>query len=160
MNNLKRGFWLVLLASAAWGQAIRVTLLGTGTPRPMIERFGASILVQAGKENLLFDAGRGCTIRLWQLGVPLKDVNRLFLTHLHSDHTVGIPDLWLTGWITSRYGTRTEPFSVWGPKGTEAMMSHLTQAYEEDIRIRREFNSSISAQQVAVNATDVTEGKI
>src|SRR5690242_10137319 len=84
---------------ASSGSQIKIVLLGTGTPRPMIERFGMSTLVQAGDETLLFDAGRGCAIRLAQAGVPLKDVTKLFLTHLHSDHTVGIPDLWLTGWI-------------------------------------------------------------
>src|SRR5438105_8673302 len=96
MKIFQKSFLMLFLVSAGWGQAIKVTLLGTGTPRPMIERFGASILVQAGKENLLFDAGRGCTIRLWQLGVPLKDVRKLFLTHLHSDQTEGNPDLSLT----------------------------------------------------------------
>ena len=154
MNNLKHGFWLFLLASAGWGQAIKVTLLGTGTPRPMIERFGASILVQAGKENLLFDAGRGCTIRLWQLGVPLKDVNRLFLTHLHSDHTVGIPDLWLTGWIFDR----AEPLEVWGPKGTGQMMAGLRQAYAYDVKVRSNFgNSRVGAE---IRAHDIHEGVV
>ena len=154
MNNLKHGFWLFLLASAGWGQAIKVTLLGTGTPRPMIERFGPSILVQAGKENLLFDAGRGCTIRLWQLGVPLKDVNRLFLTHLHSDHTVGIPDLWLTGWIFDR----AEPLEVWGPKGTEAMMRGLRKAYAYDVTVRSNFgNSRVGAE---IRAHDIHEGVV
>ena len=121
MKIIQGSFLMLFLMSAGWGQAIKVTLLGTGTPRPMIERFGASILVQAGKENLLFDAGRGCTIRLWQAGMPLKDVRKLFLTHLHSDHTVGIPDLWLTGWIFDR----AEPLEVWGPKGTGQMMATL-----------------------------------
>jgi len=137
----------------------KVTLLGTSTPNPLPDRFGPSTLVEAGSEKLVFDCGRGCTIRLWQMKIPLGSV-KLFITHLHSDHTVGIPDLWLTGWLASPYGTRKEPFRVWGPKGTEAMMSHLTQAYEEDIHIRRDFNPSISAQQVAVSAKDFTEGPV
>ena len=80
-------------------QNLKVTLLGTGAPRPTMERFGPSILVEAGKEKLLFDCGRGATQRLFQLKVPFGDVTSLFLTHLHSDHIVGIPDLYLTGWI-------------------------------------------------------------
>ena len=72
----------------------RVTLLGTSTPNPLPDRFGPSTLVEAGGERLLFDCGRGATIRLWQLKIPLGTV-KLFITHLHSDHTVGIPDLWL-----------------------------------------------------------------
>src|SRR5256886_4635252 len=120
----------------------------------MIERFGASILVQAGKENLLFDAGRGCTIRLGQAGMPLKDVRKLFLTHLHSDHTVGIPDLWLTGWIFER----AEALEVWGPKGTEAMMQGLRQAYAYDIEVRSKFgNSRVGAE---IRAHDIHEGVV
>src|SRR5215467_2366603 len=86
---------IFFVSSLAYGQALKVTLLGTGNPRPSIERFGPSILVQAGKETLLFDCGRGATIRLSQAGVPFSSVTALFLTHLHSDHVVGVPDLWL-----------------------------------------------------------------
>lgn len=78
---------------------IKVTLLGTGTPQPILERFGASILVQAGGKNLLFDAGRGCLQRLQQIGVEYNTLDGVFFTHLHSDHIVGFPDLWLTGWL-------------------------------------------------------------
>src|SRR5690349_24974013 len=63
----------------------RVTLLGTSTPNPLPDRFGPSTLVEAGSERLVFDCGRGCTIRLWQLKIPLGTV-KLFITHLHSDH--------------------------------------------------------------------------
>jgi ribonuclease Z len=109
--------------------------------------------VEAGSERLVFDCGRSCTTRLWQLGIPLGTVT-LFLTHLHSDHTVGIPDLWLTGFLPPPYGGRKEPFSVFGPSGTTAMMSQLQIAYEADIKIR-------SAEQAArVQAHDFTEGTV
>jgi ribonuclease Z len=84
------------LAVTSHAQNLKVTLLGTGNPRPVMSRFGPSILVEAGKEKLLFDCGRGATQRLYQLKIPFTEVTGLFLTHLHSDHTVGIPDLWLT----------------------------------------------------------------
>jgi ribonuclease BN (tRNA processing enzyme) len=78
---------------------LRVVLLGTGMgPRVSLEQFGPSTRVEAGGVRLLFDCGRGATIRLAQLGVPVASVSRLFLTHLHSDHVVQIPDLLLTGW--------------------------------------------------------------
>ena len=150
------------MAQAAQSPAIsdfKVTLLGTSTPNPLPDRFGPSTLVEAGSEKLVFDCGRGCTIRLWQLKVPLGSV-KLFLTHLHSDHTVGIPDLWLTGFLKLPYGGRNEPFAVWGPKGTAEMMSHLEKAYQADIRIRREFSPTLSAQQVAVAAKDFVEGVV
>jgi ribonuclease Z len=68
----------------------RVTLLGTGVPTPRPDRFGPSTLIEAGSQKLLVDAGRGATIRLYQLGVPIGRIDALLLTHYHSDHTVGI----------------------------------------------------------------------
>src|SRR5215471_5719780 len=98
--------------SAAMAQDFKVTLLGTGVPFPAPDRFGAATLVEAGRERLLFDVGRGATIRLNQLGVPMGTLNAVFLTHFHSDHTSGIPDLWLTGWIGRYYSNRQSPFRV------------------------------------------------
>jgi ribonuclease Z len=116
----------------------KVTLLGTGVPTPRPERFGPSTLVEAGERKLLIDAGRGATIRLYQLGVPLGRIDALLLTHYHSDHTCGIPDLWLTGWLGSYYARRTKPFRVIGPVGARMLMSNLEKAYGADIKIRIE----------------------
>src|SRR5215471_11858359 len=127
---------------AASSTDFKITLLGTSTPNPRADRFGPSTLVEAGAEKLVFDCGRGCTIRLWQLKIPLGTV-KLFITHLHSDHTVGIPDLWLTGFAPLPYGRRNTPFEVWGPRGTAEMMSYLEKAYEADIENRREFHSQL-----------------
>src|SRR4029077_16759864 len=90
---------------AVWAQDFKVTLLGTGVPFPAHRRFGAATRVEAGKERLLFDVGRGATIRLNQIGVPIGAINAVFLTHFHSDHTSGRPYVWCTGWI-GRYGNR------------------------------------------------------
>jgi ribonuclease Z len=114
----------------------RVTLLGTGVPTPRPDRFGPSTLVEAGDQKLLIDAGRGATIRLYQIGVPIGRIDALLLTHYHSDHTAGIPDVWLTGWLQSHYATRRRPFRVLGPVGAKELMSHLEKAYAADIRIR------------------------
>jgi ribonuclease Z len=114
----------------------RVTLLGTGVPTPRPDRFSASTLVEAGDQKLLIDAGRGATIRLYQMGVPMGRIDALLLTHYHSDHTSGIPDLWLTGWLEAHYGTRSKPFRVIGPTGAKALMSNLEKAYALDIKIR------------------------
>src|SRR6476646_810030 len=96
-RSLLLAAWLLVAwLGTATAQDIRVTLLGTGTPAPVMNRFGASILVEAGEQKFLFDAGRGALQRLTQIGVSWKDVNGVFLTHLHSDHVVGFPDLWLT----------------------------------------------------------------
>jgi ribonuclease Z len=114
----------------------KVTLLGTGVPIPSPERFGPSTLIEAGDQKLLIDAGRGAAIRLYQLGVPLGRLDALFLTHYHSDHTSGIPDVWLTGWLQSHFGTRKSPFRVIGPVGAKTLMEHLQRAYALDIKIR------------------------
>jgi ribonuclease Z len=121
-----------------WASDFRVTLLGTGTPKPQADRFGPSTLIEAGGQKLLIDAGRGATIRLSQIGVPLGRIDALLITHYHSDRTVGIPDLWLTGWLQSHYAKRTAPFRVIGPAGARTLMSHLEKAYELDIKIRIE----------------------
>jgi ribonuclease Z len=114
----------------------RVTLLGTGMPVPQPDRFGPATLVEAGSQKLLFDAGRGATIRLFQLHVPLRLVGPLFLTHFHSDHTVGIPDVWLSGWLGGAWARRMSAFQVIGPPGTKELMANLERAYAADIHIR------------------------
>jgi ribonuclease Z len=144
------------LAQNAPKHSLKVTLLGTGTPRPIMQRFGPSILVEAGGQKLLFDCGRGCTQRLYQAKVPFSEVTALFLTHLHSDHIVGIPDLWLTGWINGR----RSPLQVWGPRGTQQMMKGLGQAYEFDIHIRRDVDEQIPGEGVVEKATDIEEGVV
>src|ERR1051325_7107392 len=123
-----------VIQASAQGQGIRVTFLGTGCPPPVMNRVGPSTLVEAGDQKLLFDAGRGALQRLTQLNVHWADVQGVFLTHLHSDHVVGFPDLWLTGWIIAP--GRNVPLQVWGPHGTTKMMFYLKRAYEADIRFR------------------------
>ena len=146
---------LGLIPALAPAQSLKVFLLGTGNPQPRIDRFGASILVEAGARKMLFDSGRGVTIRLAQREIPLAEVNPLFLTHLHSDHVVGIPDLWLTGWLRGR----ENPLQVFGPEGTGEMMRHLEQAYKADIRIRLSSGTR-SSNGVAVLARDIKEGVV
>ena len=116
---------------------VRITLLGTGTPVPSPERFGYSTLVEVGDKKLVFDFGRGVTIRLAQLKIPFGTINAHFLTHFHSDHLVGLPDLWLTGWLRPPYGNRNAPFRIYGPPGVKKLTDGLTQAFTRDLEIRR-----------------------
>ena len=153
------GALLVLLMSfTIGGQELQVTLLGTGSPIPVLERFGPSLLVEAGPEKLLFDCGRGTSLRLWQLHIPLGAVTAVFLTHLHSDHVVGIPDLWLTGWLPPPFGHRTRAFQIWGPIGTKEMMANLQKAFATDIRFRTA--DGIPVQGIAIAAEDVGQGLV
>jgi ribonuclease Z len=140
-------------------QIIKVTLLGTGTPQPSIERFGAATLVEAGGTYFLFDCGRGATQRLWQQKIEIGKVNKLFLTHLHSDHVVGIPDLWLLGLMPAVFGNRKKPFEAWGPSGTAEMMQGLRNAFSWDIKTRiAEYPDADSG--TIVNAHNIKEGLV
>ncbi|MEZ5501045.1 MAG: MBL fold metallo-hydrolase [Steroidobacteraceae bacterium] len=139
--------------------AIRVTLLGTGRPEPVIDRFGPSTLIEAGGETLLIDCGRGATQRLWQLGIPLSRVSATFITHLHSDHTVGLPDLWLTGWLPTAFGRRAAPLRVFGPTGTLAMTNALTIAFAWDID-RRGRGEGLPPAGIAFDTHDVQPGVV
>jgi ribonuclease Z len=139
-------------------QDLRITLLGTGSPIPVVERFGPSTLVEAGPEKLLIDCGRGASLRLWQCHVPLGAVTAVFLTHLHSDHVVGIPDLWLTGWLPAPFGHRTGAFQIWGPAGTKELMENLRKAFAADIQFR--MADGIPQQGIAILARDITQGLV
>lgn len=138
---------------------LTVTLLGTGSPVPSPVRFSQSTLVEAGNEKLVFDFGRGNTIRLHQLGIPLRDVTAHFLSHMHSDHLVGLPDLWLTGWLPPSFGSRKSPMVIYGPKGTVAMTEHLTKAFAEDIRIRK-VDELLPEEGIAFMAHDIEAGTV
>ena len=127
---------LLSTAAVAAESDFVVTLLGTASPQALPDRFGPSTLVEAGEQKLIIDAGRGVPIRLGQLGIPIGEIDALLLTHFHSDHTSGIPDLWLTGWLPIPPSNRTSPFRVIGPTGTRILMSNLEEAYAADITIR------------------------
>jgi ribonuclease Z len=138
--------------------SIKVVLLGTGVgPLVNLQQFGNSTLIEAGGERFLFDCGRGATLRLAQAGVPIGSISRLFLTHLHSDHVIQIPDLVLTGWAGGR---RMIPLEVWGPDGTRSMMDHIQQAFSFDIHMRRDVDEKIPGAGIQVVAHDIKQGVI
>ena len=147
---------LAVAPTLGFGQEIKITLLGTGCPPPVIDRFGPSTLVEAGGKRFVVDAGRGAAQRLRQVKLPWASVEGVLLTHLHSDHVVGFPDLWLTGWLT---GARTAPLHVWGPPGTKKMMSHLQQAYDFDIQVRISDDKS-SRSGVELVTEEIKEGVV
>jgi ribonuclease Z len=136
-----------------------VTLLGTGSPIPSPDRFGNSTLVEVGGQRLVFDMGRGVTIRLWQKQIALGSIDAHFLTHLHSDHVNGLSDLWLSGWIQTAFGGRKKPFTIYGPAGTEKMMANLWEAFSEDRRIRIEDEKN-PLSGIQIDAHDVKPGVV
>jgi ribonuclease Z len=157
---------LLVHDSAAHSQAVttdpvssfRVILLGTaGGPVLNPERLGISTLVVAGTEQLLFDAGRGLTFALARLSIPASTVTKVFLTHLHSDHIISIPELYLFPWASQ--GRKT-PLQIWGPEGTVAMTAKLKDAFAFDIHTRRDVDEKFSSDGITIDATDVGEGVV
>lgn len=123
-------FWLA--AFRVYAQTTEVVLLGTGMPYPDPNASGPATAVVIGKRVLLFDAGPGVMRRMKAANLPINGPEALFITHLHSDHTLGYPDLILTSWVMRR----AKPFPVYGPRGLQRMTRHLLAAYSEDIHIR------------------------
>lgn len=109
-----------------------LVLLGTGTPRPTPEKMGPATAVVVGKRVFLFDAGVGVERRLAGAQLPTTGVTAAFITHLHSDHILGLPDLIFTSWIFGR----SKPFGLYGPSGLQGMVNHFYAALSEDIRVR------------------------
>ncbi len=120
---------LLMCSLSVAAQDFKVTLLGTGAPKPTFDRFGPATLIEVGGQELLFDVGRGAAMRLYQINIPLSALDAVFLTHFHHDHLVGLPDVWMTGWLPPPFGRRSTPFEVWGPTGTAAMLQNLQEAF-------------------------------
>jgi ribonuclease Z len=128
---------LLLVASLpVAAQDFKVTLLGTGDPIPRIDRFGPATLVEVAGQELLFDVGRGAAQRLVQMNIALSAVDAVFLTHFHHDHLVGLPDIWMTGWLPGPFGRRSVPIEVWGPTGTASLLKNLEEAFVLNTNIR------------------------
>lgn len=170
----------VLLHAQATGPqpVIRVTLLGTGVPLfdPVAYlksgRVTAGLLIQAGSERMLFDCGQGIITRLLQSGGPDDAdpnvaVDKVFLSHLHSDHIAELPSLYAYGWLFRR----DKPLRVWGPDrsqnqpvGTVAMMRSLRRAFASDFLIRcclftnPEENIPLSGIVIKNNVFNLTPG--
>jgi ribonuclease Z len=149
----------LLLPVGVCASDFKVITIGTGAPPPEIERFGPATLVEVGGRRLLFDAGRGVTQRLWQAKISLGSLEQVFLTHLHSDHIVGLSDLYLTSMLPGPFGSRTQPFRIMGAAGTEKMMSLMKQAFQADIDIRYN-DGEMKDEQAAFEARDITEGVV
>ena len=119
------------------GDALKVTLLGTGIPNAQINAFGTSTLIEAGDEKLLIDCGRGTAIRLSQLGLGVGHVDHILLSHYHSDHYAGLFDVVMTGSIPQKFGGRMGPLHVYGPPGIDRIAegAWIATGPDRDIRV-------------------------
>ncbi len=156
--------WFMLaLACAGASAATDVVILGTGTPRADPARSGPAVAVIYNGRAYLFDSGPGVVrraaaaaarLKIAALGAP--KLNRVFLTHLHSDHTLGLPDVIFSPWVLGR----KEPLDLYGPKGTTAMAAHLEAAWEQDIDVRVHGLERANATGYQVTAHDVEPGVV
>lgn len=118
----------------------QVVMLGTGTPNPEPDRSGPAVAIVVNGSAYLVDAGAGvvrraaAAERAGVTGLAQPNLKRVFLTHLHSDHTLGLPDLIFTPWVL----TRTVPLQVHGPTGTASMVRRILNAWTTDIERRQD----------------------
>ncbi len=142
---------------AAAAAPLKIVILGAGGGPPVNnQKYGPAILIEAGQEKLMFDCGRAASMRLAEAGVGQNEIDKIFLTHLHSDHIISLPDMLLTGWTSGR----KTPLQVWGPAGTKEMMSNMLKTFDFDIHTRRDVDEKFSAEGIRVAATDIGEGVV
>jgi len=143
----------------------KVVLLGTGNPNPDPNHSGPSVAIIANERPYLVDFGAGLIRQAAALTpryggalaeLDIRNLKTAFLTHLHSDHTVGYPDLILTPWVMGR----DEPLEVFGPEGLTAMTEYTLRAYQEDIKYRLHGLEPANNQGWRVNAHEIGEGVI
>ena len=134
MKFLKPLLLTIIFQTNAFSQT-SVVLLGTGNPNADPDRFGPALAIVVNNTPYIVDCGPGvvrrCTaaVKKGVAGLDVTKLNRLFITHLHSDHTSGLPDFIFTPAVLGR----AEPLQIFGPKGTKNMTDHIMQAYKEDI---------------------------
>jgi len=136
---------------------LEVILLGTGYPRPHPERAGPSSAVVVGDKYFVVDAGRGVMMRLAATDLPEKQLAGVFLTHLHSDHTSGLPDLFNSTWAIYK---RKTPLELYGPRGIDGVSKAITAFYKEDIHIRRDQVEMLPAAGAKINSHIIKEGVV
>jgi ribonuclease BN (tRNA processing enzyme) len=140
----------------------KIVLLGTGNPNADPTRSGPALAILVEDIPYLVDCGPGVVRRAAAAfhkgikGLEVTLLNRLFLTHLHSDHTTGLPDLILTPWVLGR----RETLQVYGPPGVSAMCEHLLLAYQEDIKQRINGFEPANHTGYQIQAITVTTGLI
>lgn len=147
---------LFLIAASAFSQDTHVILLGSGTPNPVPDRMGPSVAIVSGDRVYIVDAGTGLVRRAVQAGIKMSQLQIAFITHLHSDHTIGLPDLMLTPPVDGR----TDPLRIFGPPGIQSMVASLLTAYKEDIAARLNGTQPSIPKSYEMSGRDVQPGEI
>ena len=148
--------FIFLCAAAALAQDTRVILLGTGTPNPEPDRMGPAVAIVSGARAYVVDCGPGVVRRAAEAGIGMEQLTRVFITHLHSDHTAGYPDLILT----PPNADRRDPLEAYGPPGLRAMTASILKAWSEDLNIRLHGTQPHNARAFEVTAHEVKPGEV
>lgn len=140
----------------------QIVLLGTGTPNADPEHLGPAVAVVVNDTPYVIDSGPGVVRRAAAAarngvqGLAVEKLRRLFITHLHSDHTTGLPDFIFTPAVLDR----DAPLEIYGPPGTKRMTGLILKAYAEDINIRLHGLEPAKPRGYDVRAQDVKPGII
>ena len=137
--------------------ALQVILLGTGYPRPDANHAGPSTAIVAGEKWFVVDAGRGVTMRIAGTDLQYDKMQAVFITHFHSDHTAGLPDLFDTSW---QFGRKTRPLELYGPPGISRIAKAMLDFFRDDIHYRRDLLEKHPAAGATIKTHDVREGVV
>lgn len=137
--------------------SIVLILLGTGYPRPDANHAAASTAIVAGDRWFVVDAGRGATMRIAGADLHYDQLRAVFLTHLHSDHIGGLPDLFQTSW---QFGRKSKPFELYGPAGTKRLSDAMLEFFHDDIHIRRDLQEKLPGGGATIVTHIVREGVV
>jgi ribonuclease Z len=137
--------------------ALELILLGTGYPRPDPNRAGPSTAIVYGEKWFVVDTGRGTTMRIAGTDLQYANLRAVFLTHLHSDHTAGLPDLFNTSW---QFGRKTVPLQLYGPQGAKRLADAMLDFFAEDIHLRRDLLEKHPAAGATIRTHIVREGVV
>jgi len=132
---------------------MKLTILGTGSPLPSVQRRGPSQVIECGNDAILVDCGAGTLHRLVEAGFATLPLKAIAFTHLHSDHVTGILDVLWAGWIQRRW---QEPMTVYGPPGTRHFIDHLIEAMDYDIHVRS--GEILRREDLLPRVTEIEEG--
>ncbi len=157
-------------SSVAQSSRTQIVMLGTGTPVPDPDRSGPAVAIVVDTVAYLFDAGVGVVRRAAAAGrngirafapstptsQPSPRIDRVFITHLHSDHTLGLADVILTGWIQGRKA----PLDVYGPPGTQRLVNGILDGNSEDIAERLAASGGPPAIGWKANVHEIAPGVV
>jgi len=148
--------------AAASESHTQIVMLGSGNPNADPDRSGPAVAIVINDRAYLVDCGPGAVRRAAAAekngiaALSVKTLNLVFITHLHSDHTLGLPDLIFTPWVLDR----EDPVQAYGPRGLKDMTGHIERAWKKDVDVRRRGLEQANATGYKVAVHEIKPGVI